>query len=121
MTENNRDCKATSILCVMMKSLHKGPSLMISDTRSQADAEQLELHLLNNCIHNNWISEKGQKIGHDNETTVLFADVKELYESEKDSILRTTTLTQFAVNPSEKDQQKNAVFLQNLCQKGPVG
>ncbi|KAF2356552.1 hypothetical protein FHG87_012689 [Trinorchestia longiramus] len=37
MAENNRDCKATSILCVMMKSLHKGPSLMISDTRPQAD------------------------------------------------------------------------------------
>ncbi|KAF2361938.1 hypothetical protein FHG87_007303 [Trinorchestia longiramus] len=33
MAENNRDCKATSILCVMIKSLHKGPSLMISDTR----------------------------------------------------------------------------------------
>ncbi|KAF2366003.1 hypothetical protein FHG87_003241 [Trinorchestia longiramus] len=30
MAENNRDCKATSMLCVMMKSLHKGPSLMIS-------------------------------------------------------------------------------------------
>ncbi|KAF2367892.1 hypothetical protein FHG87_001337 [Trinorchestia longiramus] len=30
MTENNRDCKATSMLCVMMKSLHIGPSLMIS-------------------------------------------------------------------------------------------
>ncbi|KAF2346042.1 hypothetical protein FHG87_023202 [Trinorchestia longiramus] len=37
MAENNRDCKATSILCVMMKSLDKGPSLMISDTRPQAD------------------------------------------------------------------------------------
>ncbi|KAF2346156.1 hypothetical protein FHG87_023088 [Trinorchestia longiramus] len=30
MAENNRNCKATSMLCVMMKSLHKGPSLMIS-------------------------------------------------------------------------------------------
>ncbi|KAF2367523.1 hypothetical protein FHG87_001717 [Trinorchestia longiramus] len=37
MAKNNRDCKATSILCVMMKSLHKGPSLMISDTRPQAE------------------------------------------------------------------------------------
>ncbi|KAF2355129.1 hypothetical protein FHG87_014115 [Trinorchestia longiramus] len=37
MAENNRDCKATSILCVMMKSLHKGPSLMISNTCPQAD------------------------------------------------------------------------------------
>ncbi|KAF2347200.1 Zinc finger C2CH-type [Trinorchestia longiramus] len=30
MAENKRNCKATSMLCVMMKSLHKGPSLMIS-------------------------------------------------------------------------------------------
>ncbi|KAF2354089.1 hypothetical protein FHG87_015151 [Trinorchestia longiramus] len=30
MAENNRDCRATSMLCVMMKSLHKEPSLMIS-------------------------------------------------------------------------------------------
>ncbi|KAF2344778.1 hypothetical protein FHG87_024466 [Trinorchestia longiramus] len=37
MAENKRDCKAASILCVMMKSLHKGLSLMISDTRPQAD------------------------------------------------------------------------------------
>ncbi|KAF2347561.1 hypothetical protein FHG87_021682 [Trinorchestia longiramus] len=28
MAENNRDCKATSILCVMMKSLHKGPEII---------------------------------------------------------------------------------------------
>ncbi|KAF2347768.1 hypothetical protein FHG87_021477 [Trinorchestia longiramus] len=40
MAQNNRDCKATSILCVMMKSLHKGPSLMISDTCPQADRGQ---------------------------------------------------------------------------------
>ncbi|KAF2367849.1 hypothetical protein FHG87_001384 [Trinorchestia longiramus] len=37
MVENNRDFKTTSILCVMMKSLHKGPSPLISDTRPQAD------------------------------------------------------------------------------------
>ncbi|KAF2356080.1 hypothetical protein FHG87_013159 [Trinorchestia longiramus] len=30
MAENNRDYKVTSMLCVMRKSLHKGPSLMIS-------------------------------------------------------------------------------------------
>ncbi|KAF2345888.1 hypothetical protein FHG87_023356 [Trinorchestia longiramus] len=28
MAENNRDCKATSMLCVMMKSLHKGPKVV---------------------------------------------------------------------------------------------
>ncbi|KAF2350622.1 Immunoglobulin-like domain [Trinorchestia longiramus] len=43
MAENNRDCKVTSILSVVMESLHKGPSLMISDTCPQADAAyQLE-------------------------------------------------------------------------------
>ncbi|KAF2366592.1 Reverse transcriptase domain [Trinorchestia longiramus] len=57
------------------------------------------VHLLK-CIRNNWISDKGQKISLDNETTASFADVKELYESEKGSILTTTILTQFAVNPS---------------------
>ncbi|KAF2355515.1 hypothetical protein FHG87_013729 [Trinorchestia longiramus] len=37
VAENNQDCKTTSILCVIMKSLQKGPSLMISDTRPQVD------------------------------------------------------------------------------------
>lgn len=32
MAENNPDCKATSMLCIMSKMLHKGPSLMISVT-----------------------------------------------------------------------------------------
>ncbi|KAF2366136.1 hypothetical protein FHG87_003112 [Trinorchestia longiramus] len=166
MAENNRDCKATSMLCVMMKSLHKGPSLMISMTpvHKLTAAYQLErvkeaaaavertggrvigsitdnhkvnqqygklfdrrgdysaaakhpldnervwfllfdtVHLLK-CIRNNWISEKGQKISLDNETTASFADIKELYESEKGSILTTTTLTQFAVNPSQLQPQ----------------
>ncbi|KAF2366103.1 hypothetical protein FHG87_003139 [Trinorchestia longiramus] len=85
MAENNQDCKATSILI------------------TSTSAKQLELHLLNNCIRNNWTSEKGQKISLDNETTESFADVKELYESKKGSTLTTTTLTQFAVNTSEKD------------------
>ncbi|KAF2351654.1 hypothetical protein FHG87_017590 [Trinorchestia longiramus] len=44
-------------------------------------------------------------------------DVKELYESKKGNILTTTTLTQFAVNPSEKDSQKNAVLLQTSVKK----
>ncbi|KAF2354157.1 hypothetical protein FHG87_015084 [Trinorchestia longiramus] len=162
MAENNRDCKATCKLCVMMKLLHKGPSLMISITpvHKPTTAYQLErvkkaaaaveraggrvigsitdnhevnqqycklfdrlsdcsatakqplddkrvwfllfntLHLLK-CICNNWINEKGQKISLDTETTPSFADVKELYESERGSILTTTTLTQFAVNPSQ--------------------
>ncbi|KAF2356611.1 Zinc finger C2CH-type [Trinorchestia longiramus] len=130
MAKNNRDCKATSMRCVMMKSLHKGPSLMISMTpvhkltatyqlervkeaaaavervggriigsitdnhkvsqqycklfdrlgdcsataKHPLDNERVSflifdtVHLLK-CIRHNWISEKGQKISLDNETT----------------------------------------------------
>ena len=32
MAKNNEDCRATSMLCIMMKALHKGPSVMISVT-----------------------------------------------------------------------------------------
>ncbi|KAF2362036.1 hypothetical protein FHG87_007209 [Trinorchestia longiramus] len=75
------------------------------------------VHLLNNCICNNRISEKGQKISLDNETTASFADVKELYESKKGSILTTTTLTQFAVNPSNllsTPQRKTSIRMQSF-------
>jgi len=166
MAINKPDCRATSMLCVMMKSLYKGPSLMISVTpvhRLTADyqfhcvkeaAAAVEraggrvigsitdnhkvnqhycklfdrsgncnatvnhpldrkrpwfllydtVHLLK-CIRNNWISEKCQKISLDNITTASFTDVQELYESEKFSILKTTTLTKFAVNPSRLQLQ----------------
>ncbi|KAF2360276.1 Endonuclease/exonuclease/phosphatase [Trinorchestia longiramus] len=58
MAENNRNRKGTSILI------------------TSTSAKQLELRLLNNCIRNNWISEKSQKISLDNETMASFADVK---------------------------------------------
>ena len=32
MAKNNPECKATSMLCIMMKCLHGGPSLMVSVT-----------------------------------------------------------------------------------------
>ncbi|KAF2363614.1 hypothetical protein FHG87_005633 [Trinorchestia longiramus] len=108
MAENNRHCKATSILI------------------TSTSAKQLELHLLNNCILNNWISEKDQKISLDNETTASFADVKELYESKKGSILTTTTLTQFAVNssnllstPQKKTSRRMQSFFRPLS-RGPA-
>ena len=166
MAVNKPDCKATSMLCIMMKSLHRGPSIMISVTpiHKLTAAYQLErvkeaaaaveraggrvigsitdnhkinqqycklfdfpgdcratakhpldkervwfllfdtVHLLK-CIRNNWISEKCQKISLDNKTTASFADVKKLYESEKGSILKTTPLTKFAVNPSRLQLQ----------------
>ncbi|KAF2364585.1 hypothetical protein FHG87_004659 [Trinorchestia longiramus] len=113
-----------------MKSLHKGPSLMISMTpvHKLTAAYQLErvkeaaaavgraVHLLK-CICNNWFSEKGQKISLDNETTASFADVKELYESEKGSILTPTALTQFAVNPSRLQLQNVQYVLKVLNDK----
>lgn len=57
------------------------------------------------CIRNNWISEKCQKISLDNQTIASFADVRQIYEEEKDSILKTTPLTQAAVNPSRLQLQ----------------
>jgi hypothetical protein len=166
MAQNNQDCKATSMLCVMMKSLHKGPSVMISVTpvhrltaafqfdivkeaatvveRSGGyvvgsitdnhkvnqqycklfdrpdDCSATGKHPLDNgrvwyllfdtvhllkCIRNNWITEKCQMISLDKQSKASFADVKQLYEAEKDSILKTTPLTQSAVNPSKLQLQ----------------
>ena len=62
------------------------------------------VHLLK-CIRNNWLSEKCQKISINNKTTASFVDVKELYESEKGSILKTNPLTQSAVYPSRLQLQ----------------
>ena len=166
MAKNKPDCRATSMLCIMMKSLYRGPSLMISVTPvhkltadyqfecvreatiavenaggcvlgSITDNHKVNQHYcklfersggcnatashpldnkrpwfllfdtvhLLKCIRNNWISEKCQKISLDNETIASFVDVKELYESEKYSILKTTPLTQFAVNPTRLQLQ----------------
>ncbi|XP_070196711.1 uncharacterized protein [Littorina saxatilis] len=168
MAKNNPECRATAMLCVMMKSLHKGPSVMISvtpvhkltaafqfeivkeaaaaversggcvigsitdnhkvnqqycklfdrtgDTDSLATAKHPRdngrvwfllfdtVHLLK-CIRNNWISEKCQKISFDNRSVASFTDVTQLYEAEKDSVLKMTSLTQAAVNPSKLQLQ----------------
>ena len=166
MAQNNPDSRATHMLAVMSKSLHKGPSLMISITpvhKLKADFQKVvvteaaavversggrvvgsitdnhkvnqhycklfehpggcsaiathpldnrrvwfllfdTVHLLK-CIRNNWISEKCQRLSLDSNTTASFADVKRLYDEEKDSILKTTRLTQAAVNPSRLQLQ----------------
>lgn len=62
------------------------------------------VHILK-CIRNNWISEKMQKLSFDKTTVGSFADIKTLYQREKDSILKTTTLTSAAVNPSKLQLQ----------------
>ena len=166
MAQNNPESRATSMLCVMMKSLHKGPSVMISvtpvhkltaafqfdivkeaaaiversggyvlgsitdnhkvnqqycklfdrpDNHSATSKHPLDegrvwyllfdtVHLLK-CIRNNWITEKCQMISFDKQSKASFAEVKELYEAEKDSILKTTPLTLSAVNPSKLQLQ----------------
>ncbi|KAF2348352.1 hypothetical protein FHG87_020892 [Trinorchestia longiramus] len=101
MAENNRDCKATSMLCVMMKSLHKGPSLMISMTPVHKLTAACQLERVKEAAA---AVERagGRVIGSitDNHKVNQQYYVKELYESENGSILTTTTLTQFTVNLS---------------------
>lgn len=169
LAANNPDCRATHMLAVMAKLLHRGPSVMISITpvHKLTGAFQFEVvkeaakvvesaggrvlgsitdnhkvnqqfckqfvagepsrdisaivphpldsrrlwfllfdtvHLLK-CIRNNWISEKCQTISLDGETAASFSDVRLLYEEEKDSILKTTPLTQASVNPSRLQLQ----------------
>ena len=166
MAKNDENNKATSMLCVMMKSLHRGPSVMISVTpvyRLTADyqfevvldaARRVEeagghvlgsitdnhkvnqqfckifdledpektavakhpldgerawfllfdtVHLLK-CIRNNWITEKTKQIQLGGQVA-SFQDVVQLYNEEKDNILKTTPLTQSAVYPSKLQLQ----------------
>ena len=169
MAKNNVDCRATAMLCVMMKLLYKGPSVMVSITPvyrltaefqfktvveaatlvenaggivlgsitdnnrvNQSYGQQFgecqesssivphpfsddinkrvwflladTVHLLK-CIRNNWISEKTKQISLDNVSTASFEDIVNLYNEEKDSILKTTKLTQASVKPSRLQLQ----------------
>lgn len=159
MAKNSPDSKATSILGIMLKCLHGGPSVMISiipvhkSTASyqfdvvkenaatvekaggvvigsitdnhkvnqhfcklferKSDWEAVHplddqrswfllfdtVHLLK-CIRNNWITEKCLSLSLDGETVGSFSDVRALYASERDHILKTTPLTQSSVYPS---------------------
>lgn len=164
IAKNDPNSKATSMLCVMMKCLHGGPSLMISITpvHKLTSSYQFEIvkeaattvensggvvlgsitdnHKINQqfckmfdrvhdfqaihpldsqrawyllydtvhilkCIRNNWLTEKCQKLSLDNQTVGSFSDVRELYKEEKNNILKTTPLTQTAVNPSRLQLQ----------------
>ena len=154
MAVNDPDSRATSMLCVMMKCLYRGPSVMVSVTPvhkltsdfrfnvvkaaavklgSITDNHKVNqqycklfrfsktndcstanhpldetlvwyllfdtVHLLK-CIRNNWITEKCQRLTLNKQSIGSFSDVKKLYEAEKDSILKTSPLTQAAINPS---------------------
>jgi len=159
MARNQPDVEASSMLCVMMKCLHGGPSLTLSVTpvhkltssyqyqtvtEAAAVAERsggtvlgsiTDNHKINQqycklfnrindhhavhpfddqrpwyllfdivhilkCIRSNWITEKCQRLSIDNKTVGSFSDIRDLYNSERDSILKRTPLTQSAVNPS---------------------
>ncbi len=62
------------------------------------------VHLLK-CIRNNWISEKTQTLTLDGQKVGVFEDVRQLYLSEKDSILKTSPLTYASVFPSKLQLQ----------------
>lgn len=164
VAKNDPDSKATSMLCVMMKCLHAGPSIMVSVTpvnkltaeyqyevvkeaaalveqsgwtvlgsitdnhkinqkyctlfNRVCDSQAIHplddtriwyllfdtVHLLK-CIRNNWITEKTQKISLDKKSIASFSDVKDLYNAEKDNILKTTPLTYSAICPSKLQLQ----------------
>ena len=57
------------------------------------------VHLLK-CIRNNWYSEKTKKLTLDGTTVGNFRDVQQLYEKEKNNILKSTPLTSSAVYPT---------------------
>ena len=165
MAKNNEECRATSMLCVMMRALHGGPSIMVSVTpvhRLTADfqfavvreaATCVEtaggivlgsitdnhkvnqqycklfpgfsestgkaqhpldserdwfllfdtVHLIK-CIRNNWITEKTKTLKLNN-LKAEFEQVMDVYNAEKGSILKTTSLTQAAVHPSKLQLQ----------------
>ena len=164
MAKNDSESKASSMLCVKMKCLHGGPSLMISVTavhkltaafqftivkeaatvversggivlRSMTDNHKINqqntklftqrseseavhplddqrkwfllfdsVHILK-CIRNKWITEKLQKLSFVKKIVGSFSDIKSLYEAEKYSILKTTTLASASVNPSKLQLQ----------------
>jgi len=164
MAKNDPESKATSMLCIMMKCLHGGPSVMIyaipvhkltaayqfiivkeaaalveksggivlgSITDNHKINQQYcklfdritdyqarhplhdqrvwfllfdTVHILK-CLRNNWITEKCQKLSLDNEIVGSFSDVINLYKTEKDNILKTTSLTHTSVYPSRLQLQ----------------
>lgn len=179
--KNNETFRATSMLCIMMKSLHRGPSLMVSvtpvhkltaefqfqtvkqaaaiversggrvlgsitdnhkvnqqfcklfnntdkDTATAAHPLDNErrwfllfdtVHLLK-CIRNNWLTEKTQKICLSGQSVASFSDVKQLYEDEKEGILKTTPLTQASITPS-KLQLQNVQHVLRVFNEKVVG
>ena len=78
------------------------------------------VHLLKS-IRNNWITEKCQRLALDKQSVGSFLDVKKLYEAEKDSILKTSPLTQSAINPSKLQLQNAQRVLRVINNKVVAG
>ncbi len=57
------------------------------------------------CLRNNWYTEKTRQISFDNQHVGHFADVYNLYVTEKESVLKTTNLTSSSVSPSRLQLQ----------------
>lgn len=177
MARNDDTHRATSMLCIMLKLLHGGPSVMISvipvhgltspyqykavidaaivvektgffvlgsindnhkvnqqycslfmkiemDDPSHAVVQHPldyrrvwfllydTVHLLK-CIRNNWITEKTKRFQLAGQSVASFSDVVQLYNDEKDSILKTSPLTNSSVKPS-KLQLQNVQHVLNV-------
>ena len=78
------------------------------------------VHLMK-CIRNNWQTEKNQELSLEvsDESSVVgrFSEVKALYEKEKMNIVKRTTLTRVAVNPTNIEKVKVAPVLQVFHEK----
>ena len=127
VAKNDPDSRASSMLCVMLKCLHGGPSVMISITPvhkltadyqfnvvkdAAATVEKAGLNVIGCCIRNNWIAEITQKITLDKNSIASFSDITDLYLAERNSILKTTPLTCSAVHPSKLQLQNVKLLLQ---------
>ena len=70
------------------------------------------VHILK-CLRNNWITEKCNKLTIDGVIVGCFDDVRALYATEKENILKTTLLTYASVYPS-KLQLQNVQHVLNV-------
>ena len=68
------------------------------------------------CIRNNWITEKDKRITitlpGGQRVTAKWSDIRATYESEKGNVVKRTTLTSCAINPSSIEKVKVAPVLQ---------
>ena len=78
-------------------------------------------HLMKN-IRNNWLTEAKKEMsftvpGTDRQITGKWCDVQDLYEEEKDDIIRMTKLTQSSCNPPNIERQKMSLVMKVINEK----